>query len=65
MTHYTLLVGAGGWFPIAASGGTESTENIGGIDYKVHKFTSTGTFTISSAGTQGVAELTLKIHQSV
>ena len=49
MTHYALLAGAGGWFPLAASGGTESIENIGGIDYKVHTFTSTGSFIISSA----------------
>ena len=57
MTHYALLAGAGGWFPLAASGGTESTENIGGIDYKVHKFTTTGTFTISRAGTQGLIQV--------
>ena len=39
MTHYALLVGAGGWFPMSASGGTESTEDIGGVDYRVRKFT--------------------------
>ena len=56
MTHYALLVGAGGWFPMSASGGTESTEDIGGVDYRVHKFTSNGTFTVSIKGTQGTVQ---------
>ena len=56
MTHYALLVGAGGWFPMTASGGTESTEDIGGVDYRVHKFTSNGTFTVSIKGTQGTVQ---------
>ena len=43
MTHYALLVGAGGWFPLAATGGTITTEDISGVDYKVHTFTSSGT----------------------
>lgn len=31
-----------------ASGGTETDITVGGIDYKVHTFTSSGTFTVSS-----------------
>ena len=40
---------------ISATGGTESTANSGGINYKVHTFTSTGntTFTVSQTGTSG------------
>ena len=33
-----------------ATGGTESTYSSGGINYKVHTFTSSGTFTPASAG---------------
>jgi hypothetical protein len=43
MTSYALLVGAGGWFPTIATGGTITTEDIGGIDYNVHTFTTSGT----------------------
>jgi hypothetical protein len=56
MTSYALLVGAGGWFPTIATGGTITTENIGGIDYNVHTFTTSGTFTITSAGSQSTIE---------
>ena len=57
MTHYALLVGAGGWIPTAASGGTESTQDINGITYKVHKFTSTGDFVITNFGTERSIEV--------
>lgn len=56
MTSYALLVGAGGWIPTIATGGTITTEDIGGIDYNVHTFTTSGTFAITSAGTQGTIE---------
>ncbi|ETB63583.1 TPA: hypothetical protein DIC38_02645 [Candidatus Nomurabacteria bacterium] len=35
---------------VVASGGTETTINVGGIDYKVHTFLSSGTFTVTSGG---------------
>ena len=56
MTSYSILVGAGGWFPTIATGGTITTEDIGGIDYNVHTFTTSGTFTITSAGSQSTIE---------
>ena len=37
--------------PIAATGGTITTYSSGGIDYKVHRFTSNGTFSVSSVPT--------------
>ena len=36
---------------VVASGGTESVVNIGGQLYRVHKFTSNGTFAVSNGGT--------------
>lgn len=36
------------FFPIVASGGTESTITIDGAQYRIHAFTATGTFTVSS-----------------
>jgi hypothetical protein len=56
MTSYALLVGAGGWFPTIATGGTITTEDIGGIDYNVHTFTTSGTLAITSAGTESKIE---------
>jgi len=41
----TKLVGS-----LQASGGTETTITDGGVDYKVHTFTSSGTFTVTVAG---------------
>jgi len=35
---------------LSATGGTESTYTYGGINYKVHKFTSSGTLTVNSGG---------------
>ena len=32
------------WVNFVSKGGTESTANIGGQDYKIHAFTSSGTF---------------------
>ncbi len=34
----------------SATGGTESTYSSGGVSYKVHTFTSSGTFTVGAAG---------------
>ena len=55
------FVGAG------VTGGTETTYSSGGTDYKVHTFTSTGTFTVAggtlSAAVLVVAGLSL-IHIS-
>lgn len=42
-------VGAGGAFMVA-TGGTETTYTSGGFTYKSHKFTSSGTFTVTSLG---------------
>ena len=36
------LLGAAGSAGFSASGGTETTYTSGGVDYKVHSFTSTG-----------------------
>jgi hypothetical protein len=35
---------------VAATGGTETTITVGDKDYKVHTFTSSGTFTVTQAG---------------
>ena len=40
--------------PFSATGGTESTYSSGGISYKVHTFTSSGTFTTLASGTVDV-----------
>jgi hypothetical protein len=42
----------------SATGGTETTINIGGVDYKVHTFTSSGSFTVLS-GTANVEYLVI------
>ena len=38
----------------SATGGTESTYSSGGVNYKVHTFTSSGTFTAEASGTVDV-----------
>jgi hypothetical protein len=38
----------------SATGGTETTYTSGGVNYKVHTFTSSGTFTAESSGTVDV-----------
>lgn len=40
------------WTALAASGGTVTTDG----DYKVHTFTGTGTFTVTTLGTDGVVD---------
>jgi hypothetical protein len=35
---------------VSANGGTETTYTAGGVSYKSHTFTSSGTFTVSSSG---------------
>lgn len=46
----------GQWLAVSnvfvATGGTETTINVGGVDYKVHTFTSSGTFTVLSGTAQ-------------
>jgi hypothetical protein len=45
--------------PLVATGGTSWDETIGGVSYRLHKFTSTGnsTFTVSDAGSLGTVDL--------
>jgi len=47
--------------PITATGGTISEANIGGINYRIHAFTSTGssTFNVSNIGTNGLIDVLL------
>ena len=47
-----ILLASLGSASIEASGGIETTYSSGGINYKVHSFTTTGTstFTVSSGG---------------
>ena len=55
MTHYNLLAARGGFSPIQASGGTESTFEYNST-WKAHSFTYTGneqTLTISNPGSEG------------
>ena len=55
MTHYNLLAARGGFAPIQASGGTESTFEYNST-WKAHSFTYTGseqTLTISNPGSEG------------
>jgi hypothetical protein len=40
--------------PLTASGGTVTTYTSGGVDYKVHTFTSSGTFTVNASGSLDV-----------
>ena len=44
------ILGAAGGGSFEASGGTETTYTDGGVDYKAHTFTSSGTFTVAGAG---------------
>jgi hypothetical protein len=39
------------YVPISATGGTVTTTTLGGVPYKVHTFTGSGTFSVSSIGT--------------
>jgi hypothetical protein len=50
LTENQQDVGTGNWafFPVIATGGAESTITIDGINYKLHVFTGTGTFTVTS-----------------
>jgi hypothetical protein len=48
-TNWVVLSGG-----FNATGGTESTYTTGGITYKVHSFTSSGTFTVTAG--QGTVE---------
>lgn len=43
---------------VSASGGTETTITDGGVNYKIHTFTSSGTFTVANGG-EGVEYLVL------
>ena len=54
MTHYNLLAARGGFAPIQASGGTESTFEYNST-WKAHSFTYTGseqTLTINNPGSE-------------
>ena len=44
------LLDEGGGGAVDASGGTESTITVDGQDYRLHTFTSSGTFTVDSGG---------------
>jgi hypothetical protein len=46
------------WRPVVASGGTESTITVNGIQFRVHRFTTTGSsnFIVSDAGTDRTVE---------
>lgn len=45
------------WAPVIATGGTESTITVDGVQFKVHQFTSgTSNFVVSSRGTDGIVE---------
>lgn len=49
--NHLMAAGAGGAAFMTATGGTITTDG----DYKVHKFTSSGTFTITELGKEGGA----------
>ena len=51
--NQTYLYSANG-YPITATGGTITTYTLGGITYKLHTFTSDGTFSVSSGSGNGV-----------
>jgi hypothetical protein len=45
------------WRAVAATGGTESTITVNGIQFRVHRFTSgTTNFVVSDSGTEGTVE---------
>jgi hypothetical protein len=50
LTENQQDVGVGNWAfsPVVATGGTESTVTIAGLTYKLHVFTGTGTFSVTS-----------------
>jgi hypothetical protein len=51
--------GTTGVSPFTGTGGTESTYSSGGINYKVHTFTSSGTFTTAGLSAGSVSVLTV------
>ena len=57
MTLYPFLLGGGGFNSVIATGGTLSTQTIGGKLYNVHTFTSNGNFTITSTGQYGTVDV--------
>ena len=57
MTIYPFLIGAGGFNPVIATGGTLSTQTIGCKLYNVHTFTTNGNFTITSTGQYGTVDV--------
>ena len=52
------------WASIDAEGGEISYITVGQIDYKVHKFTTTGTssFVVHSTGTDGLVEYLIVVR---
>jgi hypothetical protein len=50
------LIHGGGFSPIVATGGSTSTYTEGGVEYKAHTFTSSGTLSISDVGSEGLIE---------
>ena len=48
---------SGGFSPIVASGGSTSTYTESGVEYKAHTFTSSGTFSVSDTGSEGLLEI--------
>ena len=36
--------------PVSATGGTTTDVTVGGTDYRIHEFTSDGTFTVTAGG---------------
>jgi hypothetical protein len=59
-----ITIGGSLWSPptsgpggsIVATGGTETTIDIGGTNYKIHTFTSNGSFDVTSIGSTGNIE---------
>jgi hypothetical protein len=52
-----ILAGVGGEQFIVATGGTENTYTSGGFTYKSHKFTTSGTFTVTSLGSSSSVDV--------
>ena len=53
------ILGGAGFSPIVASGGTTNTYTDGGVEYKSHTFTSSGTLTVSDVGSEGEVQFML------
>ena len=51
--------GGAGFSPVVASGGSTATYTDGGVEYKAHTFTNSGTFSVSDAGSEGLLEIML------